>query len=211
MFSIGFNNSNLTFNPTTSSKVTYPFISWDNVFNNEEIKDVLSYFDKQPVEESILKNPTSNQIVRRFKTRNHSFNSVNADNRWILEGLRNAADAINKEFFRFDLSGIETFQYTVYDGTNSSKYDYHLDMVLGDGPTDTHLTKKLAFSYILSDDTEYQGGDLEFLVAEGISAKAEQKKGRLIAYPSFIMHRVTPVLSGRRKSIVFWALGPKFK
>ncbi len=114
MFSIGFNNSNLTFNPTTSSKVTYPFISWDNVFNNEEIKDVLSYFDKQPVEESILKNPTSNQIVRRFKTRNHSFNSVNADNRWILEGLRNAADAINKEFFRFDLSGIETFQYTVY-------------------------------------------------------------------------------------------------
>ena len=35
-------------------------------------------------------------------------------------------------------------------------------------------------------------------------------RGRIIAFPSFMIHRVTPVVEGIRRSIVVWVTGPKF-
>jgi len=37
------------------------------------------------------------------------------------------------------------------------------------------------------------------------------KKGDIIVFPSFMVHRVKPVTKGTRKSIVIWVLGPKFR
>jgi PKHD-type hydroxylase len=37
------------------------------------------------------------------------------------------------------------------------------------------------------------------------------KKGTVIAFPSFIPHRVTELTSGVRKSLVGWIEGPKFR
>jgi PKHD-type hydroxylase len=72
------------------------------------------------------------------------------------------------------------------------------------------LPRKLSFSLILSNPNEYIGGDFEILIGKK-SSPIIQTRGRVIAFPSFVMHRVTPLTSGVRKSIVFWALGPKFK
>jgi PKHD-type hydroxylase len=72
------------------------------------------------------------------------------------------------------------------------------------------LPRKLSFSLILSNPDEYTGGDFEILISRK-SDSVTQTRGRVIAFPSFIMHRVSPLTSGVRKSIVFWALGPKFK
>ena len=41
--------------------------------------------------------------------------------------------------------------------------------------------------------------------------QVQQKLGRLLAFPSHMLHRVTPVTKGIRKSLVFWVIGPKFK
>jgi len=40
---------------------------------------------------------------------------------------------------------------------------------------------------------------------------APQTKGAMIFFPSWIHHQVCKVLSGTRKSIVIWALGPMYK
>jgi PKHD-type hydroxylase len=72
------------------------------------------------------------------------------------------------------------------------------------------VPRKLSFSLILSDSSEYEGGDFEILHGS-FPDKLEQKRGRILAFPSYIVHRVTPIISGSRRSIVFWALGPKFK
>jgi PKHD-type hydroxylase len=39
----------------------------------------------------------------------------------------------------------------------------------------------------------------------------EQKKGRLIIFPSYLLHKVTPIKSGTRRSLVTWVNGPHFK
>ena len=39
----------------------------------------------------------------------------------------------------------------------------------------------------------------------------EMRKGTLILFPSFQLHRIAPVTKGVRKSLVVWVLGPKFR
>jgi PKHD-type hydroxylase len=39
----------------------------------------------------------------------------------------------------------------------------------------------------------------------------EQKRGRIILFPSFLLHKIHPVTKGYRKSIVAWVEGPKFR
>ena len=87
-----------------------------------------------------------------------------------------------------------------------------MDMAMGENiPEHLHQARKLSFSLVLSDSTEYSGGDFEIKMSEQSTITIEQKIGRVIVFPSFMIHRVAPLLTGKRKSIVFWVLGPKFK
>jgi PKHD-type hydroxylase len=38
-----------------------------------------------------------------------------------------------------------------------------------------------------------------------------KKKGAVVLFPSFILHRVTPVTSGLRRSAVLWVGGSHYK
>jgi PKHD-type hydroxylase len=80
-----------------------------------------------------------------------------------------------------------------------------------DIPLDLLIPRKLSFSLVLSDSADYEGGALEFFTSSAGPSEAEQKRGRVIAFPSYMVHRVTPITKGVRKSIVFWVVGPKFK
>ena len=40
---------------------------------------------------------------------------------------------------------------------------------------------------------------------------APKERGTVIAFPSYQLHRVTPVTAGIRKSLVAWVLGPDFR
>ena len=128
------------------------------------------------------------------------------------------ADQLNRRFYEFDLNGFESFQYTTYEhkeGEEDQKYDYHMDTVLGlDKPLEMMETRKLSLSIILSDPSEYEGG--EFYIQTGSPEqdrlmKMEQVKGRVLGFPSFMIHGVSPVTKGIRRSLVVWVEGPKFK
>ena len=44
-----------------------------------------------------------------------------------------------------------------------------------------------------------------------IQAKEILPKGSIIVFPSFLWHRVKPVIKGTRYSLVLWNLGRQFK
>lgn len=68
--------------------------------------------------------------------------------------------------------------------------------------------RKLSLSIQLSPPYDYSGGQLEF---QNIDSPADRGIGSLIAFPSFIQHRVTPVDSGVRSSLVVWVHGKPFR
>jgi PKHD-type hydroxylase len=77
-------------------------------------------------------------------------------------------------------------------------------------PIEMVIPRKLSISLMLSDPSEYTGGDFEIMTGKS-PTQVLQPKGRAIAFPSYMMHRVTPIITGVRRSLVVWVLGPKFK
>ena len=111
----------------------------------------------------------------------------------------------NNSIWKFDLATIrDSIQYTEYlEG--GGHYDWHIDI----GPGSINH-RKISLVTQLSDPNEYEGGDLEIWVG-GAPKKIPKQKGATIIFPSFLMHRVTPVTKGIRKSLVLWAGGSSYK
>jgi PKHD-type hydroxylase len=123
------------------------------------------------------------------------------ESRWLFEKLEYAVSQLNKSY-RLDLSGFaEGVQVASY--TDGGHYDWHSD--LGPGFVST---RKLSLIVQLSDDDDYTGGEVEFVT---IPASMPRTMGSLIAFPSYMVHRVAPVKTGMRKSLVSWVHGPAFR
>lgn len=121
--------------------------------------------------------------------------------------------------WNFDIMMFEPFQYTWYKENNF--FNWHIDQndawteeTRGNLPRDyIGLTRKLSMSILLNDADEYEGGDFELRDVWHNSVPIPQlkKKGDFIVFPSIIMHRVTPITKGERKSLVGWACGEQFR
>ena len=100
-----------------------------------------------------------------------------------------------------DVSSSENIQYAEYEV--DQHYDWHIDtFILSKRPLD----RKITVVCMLSDPSEYEGGEFQF--TDGTPTLT---KGSIIAFPSFFPHRVTPVTKGLRKSATLWLTGPAFK
>jgi PKHD-type hydroxylase len=113
--------------------------------------------------------------------------------------MRDLVFDINGRVFHFDVSRVEPPQLAEYGV--GDKYDEHLDI----GPG-TAALRKLSLSVQLSDPKDYDGGNLELWGASGWTVAA-RSRGAVIAFPSYMLHRVTPVTRGARHSLVAWAAG----
>lgn len=103
------------------------------------------------------------------------------------------------------LSNQEPTQIGRYKSEDKGHYDWHMDLQL---PKDG-VQRKLSISILLSDPSEFEGGELQFKGME--DHKILTKQGSIVVFPSFIEHRVTPVTKGVRYSAVTWASGPSFR
>jgi PKHD-type hydroxylase len=123
--------------------------------------------------------------------------------RWLFERLREPLVAANARFLHLALSGFtEPLQLAAYGP--AQHYNWHTDV----GPG-TFRTRKLSFVVQLSDPADYEGGALEIATDSRPKAMARDQ-GALIMFPAYVMHRVTPVTRGLRRSLVGWIGGPPF-
>jgi PKHD-type hydroxylase len=70
--------------------------------------------------------------------------------------------------------------------------------------------RKLSMSIQLSDPKDYKGSQLQFWETQK-DKNFPNSQGTAIIFPSYMLHRVTPLLSGTRYSLVTWVGGPNFK
>lgn len=146
------------------------------------------------------------------------------DDPWIYKEIVPFIQEANKLAgwnFKWDLT--ETFQFTKYK--LNQFYDWHADG--WDKPYDAPGTKqhqkirKLSVTCQLNDKSEYTGGELEFDFKDYAPNKRKKKihevvckeigpVGSIVVFPSFVWHRVKPVTSGTRYSLVMWNLGNVF-
>ena len=152
-------------------------------------------------------------------------NIVWMNDRWIYKEIQPYVHQANTSAgwnFNWDFS--ESCQFTKYN--KGQFYDWHCDSwdrpyFRQDNPQDPTNGKirKLSVTVSLSDPKDYKGGELEFdfrnldpdKKPNIKKCKERLPKGSLVVFPSFVWHRVCPVKSGERNSLVIWNLGYPFK
>lgn len=188
----------------TAGRDDQPYCWWENWLTDDQLKAIEAYGDALALKMATIgaaKDEPAPEKLRRTKV---AWIQYNDQTRWFYDLLAGVVQRINAQFYDLDLTGfVEDFQYGVYQG--GSHYDWHVDA----GPN-TYSPRKLSISVLLTDPKDYQGGDLQIMSgAEPVVCKKD--RGTLIAFPSYALHRVTPVTKGIRKSIVAWVAGPPFR
>ena len=132
----------------------------------------------------------------------------------LTEQLFYSVNLYNQQNWNYDLDGCDGIQYGTY--SDGGFYDWHIDE-----ESEIHningkaLIRKLSMTIWLNDPNEYEGGEFDIEVKgpfEDIRYNTlKLKKGSIVIFPSDMWHRVRPVTSGVRKSLVTWFRGPPFR
>ena len=175
-----------------------------NAFTEEELEWIGNLQDLYPYQDgSIGANETSrfDDSIRKSRIK-----WIHHDDRswWIYDKLVRHIQEANRSWGFAINSIIDSIQYTEYyeDGGH---YEWHMDV--GDYPQNN---RKISLTIQLSNPDDYEGGDLEFWLGKEPN-KAPREQGLAVLFPSYLMHRVTPITKGVRKSLVLWVGGDTFR
>jgi len=160
------------------------------------------------------------QEVKDLKKKRNS-DLVWLDDVWIYKELHPYLRIANRNAgWNFEWDYSESCQFTKYK--LNQYYDWHCDShnkpYEEEGPEQGKI-RKLSMTCQLTDGSEYKGGELEFDFRNKDPNKKPNirkcteilPKGSIVVFPSFVWHRVKPVTSGTRYSLVVWNLGRPFK
>jgi len=189
---------------TPHSRPISPYVWWEGAFNEQQLT-WLQNKAKESKQDAYVDNGHGvgevNSNVRRSQL---SWISNEPETRWVFEKLGFVASRLNANHFNFNLTGFgEPLQLTHYDQSENGMYGWHQDY-------GGEVSRKLSLVLQLSDPSEYEGGNLQVFVG-GEPQNTKKQRGLVVAFPSYILHQVTPVTQGNRQSLVAWVSGPQFK
>ena len=201
----------------------YPLCKNANYQNVVCVESFITLDDLDKINKQLLLIPTSAALVggatpeneeefekRRLETHhtrksNVSFLTGN-DWNWLYDKLCLAVNHVNTTNYSKFLYGIEPLQYAEYDSNYRGFYGAHTDSDIVNSSISTE--RSLSFSVQLSAPSEYEGGDLK--IYHGNTTYIGNKNLCCITFfSSNLLHEVTPVTSGFRKSLVGWVVGPR--
>ena len=199
--------SNYIFTPPPAFGVgEEPFVMWEGGFNDEDVANIIDIGEARPAQDGNVGTAENNELIEEIRRSKISWIDLQADSQWLYDRLSHIASTLNGQYYKYDLYGFhEHFQYTVYDSSNQDHYTWHLD-----SGTKSTAPRKFSLVLQLSDPSEYEGGDLEIYYSAQ-PTQIRKEKGLVVAFPSCMLHRVTPVTSGIRKTLVMWCVGPAFR
>ena len=204
----------------------YSFVIFKSVLTPKFCDNVIAYAHSQKDRLGLTgtyggKNLTDENIKDLKKTRDS--NIVWMNEAWIYKEIHPYVQEANEiANWNFEWDWSETCQFTKYN--INQHYTWHIDMfthgsvVDQSNPNLKGKGRKISVTCSLSDPDDYTGGELEINVNHPLKKKKNNiisfnkvKKGSIIVFPSFVWHRVKPVTSGTRYSLVVWNNGRPFK
>lgn len=182
-----------------------PFAWWEGAFTEQELNWLQERAQKAEQQAQVGGDPDG-EVLSRIRRSQVSWLEKNQETAWVFEKLGHVASALNAQYYRFDLTGFgEALQLTNYDQSEQGMYGWHQDYGGKVGPS-----RKLSLVLQLTDPSQYEGGNLQVMTG-GQPQNVRKQRGLVAAFPSYVLHQVTPVTSGSRQSLVAWISGPAFK
>lgn len=188
---------------------TPPFIVVSKVFTPKECAEIISIGNSKALEPAKI---ASGQVETEIRSSDLRFiEPINLEKiGFIFERLKEIIDNVNDRVYEYELKYFAPPQFTVYQ--KNDFYDWHMDLMMSN-PCPNLFMRKLSASVFLSSQEDFTGG--EFMIGRKSDGTHENiianEQGAVVLFPSFMWHKVNPVLSGQRFSLVVWCEGDKFK
>ena len=177
------------------------YIYWDGVFTDDEIVKMSKYFsEKEKFKIAKIGSTEESGFIDDYRKSNIKTFDPNQETLWIFDKFNSIINFVNEKYFRYDFYGYNNFQYAEYPSDIGGHYGFHMDLL----PEMNAFARKLSVSFLLNEPgVDFEGGEFEFTMSTPEkSFEADLKKGRMIFFPSWMIHRVKPVTEGVRKSVV---------
>jgi|688.fasta_scaffold658343_2 PKHD-type hydroxylase len=183
-------------------------VLWEGIFTDEECENIIAIGELGEFMKGRFGHADNGgEVDTTFRDTDVVWLEPDQDSTWIFDRLAELTAKVNYDKYQLDLSRFDGFQFSVYN--KGGHYKWHTDT--HEMPREDGTYRKLSLSVILTDPSEYEGGEL--VLAEGGNIDNPKvfkpKRGTVVFFYSFIPHTVTPVTSGKRTALVTWAMGPK--
>ena len=164
-----------------------------DLFLPEEVQQIIDHGDALILEEGKIKGDMVDHSVRNTKI---AWIHPGKDTHWLFD----RAIMVFKSALPFN--ALQSMQYTVYHGEEKSHYTWHRDIGTGDKIMKARVNVGIVQ---LSSPSDYVGGVLQ-LKHEDQIIDVMKTKALVTTFPIDMLHRVTPVTSGVRKTLIMWGL-----
>lgn len=185
-------------------------IFWEDFLTDDDINKILAAPEWLQATEGKIGNSVEEgpRLDKSIRSSELGWYYPNANNQEIWYKIQKTIIRVNNEFFGFDLTGMyEPAQLGIYKAEQEGHYNWHIDA----GTSRLAAPRKLSMALQLNDPTEFEGGLLQVKVDRDETVNLELRRGRAWFFPSWMIHRVTPVTKGVRRSLVLWIGGPELK
>lgn len=196
--------------------ITKDYVAYPSVIDEDLCQQILDRMEMYPAEEARLKGGAQVDPATYRTCHRHSLDPILET--WLAGILQRIATVANEKWM-LDVSHVDQMEILDYFRPND-QYKWHRDSAIID-PSQQNRCRKLSIIVQLSHPDEYEGCDLE-ISNEGVEVEGDTNildevkdelriRGTVIVFPSFQKHRITPLISGRRKSLVAWMTGPLWR
>jgi len=193
--------------PMRNNKIASVYVN--TVFSEEECDQILASLNEKKWEEAMVGGINEKGVFSVEKECRSNFQqTVPVDeHEFPLNRIAEEISTANSTLWRFDLGGFanDDLPWIMKYSRQGDHNDWHVD--LGQEAT---ASRKLGFSLQLTEGDEYDGGDLGFHRIKK-DRKDLTRKGTLIVFPAFWLHRIAPMTKGARNVVVGWIHGPSFR
>ena len=163
-----------------------------DLFLEEELQQVIDYGDALSLSDGKVKDDKVDYNIRDSRI---AWIHPNTETQWLFS----RAILVFKSSLPF--SSLQSMQYTVYD-SKGSHYDWHRDIGSGDEIMKARINVAVLQ---LSDPGDYKGGVLHIKHEDQV-IDVMKMRGMVTTFPIQLEHKVTPVTSGVRKTLIMWGL-----
>ena len=199
----------IPYNQFTPQSNWNSFYYWKNVFDDKMIKDLTDMvYANYKFEKGKTGTEELGNVTDSYRTNNRDIAYINPQphSKWLYDLLFPLALEANEKVFHFDIDIVtDSIHYVIYP-EDGGHLDWHMDV----GAHGVNK-RKLAMTVQLSDSSDYEGGDFQIWMGGEDYLTVPREKGDVIVFPSFCMHRVTPITRGERRCLVFWTGGRPFR
>mgnify|MGYP006125532509 CR=1 FL=1 len=184
------------------------YYHYQQAFDHFEINKIRSMVQNESFHNATLlscpESPESPEKTNEIRISHIQWIQDSHKTQWLYQKILRLAKQANDAMYHFKLTHIKDIQYTRYN--NHGKYDWHVDLGKGDA-----ALRKLSMVMLLSNPADFEGGALELRLGNGIYTAPLKQHGDVVFFPSYILHRVLPVIEGTRESLVVWVNGYPFQ